>query len=117
LFIPLLPLGQTQQNHRIDEAAFEAKGWDLHNTKYDQSKWDTFALYLSTHGSNYAYKNKKPADLTWVLVMRLLRNIVAHENDVHWTGITACLQQVLVYMKKRENFRELIRAEEESIKL
>lgn len=115
LFIPLLPLGQRQKDHRLNEAKFEADSNKLHFNSFNTDNYDNFALYLINHQANHEYSAHTPATLTWVLVMHLLRNIVAHEKSRHWIDINDCLQNVLVYTKTRQNFRALIHAEEDAV--
>lgn len=110
LVIPILPLGQNQAEHKIDEPSFEQAAHQLAQTSFDAAQWNNFATYLTTHPANPAYRNLQPndADFTWVKTMRLLRNIVAHENSLLWNGVQACLQQVIHYTGSRDNFRSLL---------
>jgi len=115
LFIPLLPLGQNQKDQKIDEQGFDALAWNLFNNQFNQAGWNAFANYLTQHPANPAYANKQPANVTWVLIMRMLRNIIAHEKDLNWSGLTACLTEVLLFTQTQQNFRALIFAYEESL--
>jgi hypothetical protein len=89
--------------------------WGLHNAVFSQNGWAQFANFLTQHVANPAYVHKQPNDVTWVLVMRMLRNIVAHEKTINWSGLMACLNEVIVYTKTRANFRSLITAYEQSL--
>jgi len=115
LFLPLLPLGQNQKEQKIDENGFDQLAWGLHNAVFSQNGWAQFANFLTQHVANPAYVHKQPNDVTWVLVMRMLRNIVAHEKTINWSGLMACLNEVIVYTKTRANFRSLITAYEQSL--
>lgn len=115
LFIPLLPLGQNQKDHKIDEQTFEAAGWNLHNTVFKQGEWHGFAQFLTQHPANPNYRQKNPNQISWVLSMRMLRNIVAHESRIKWASVTDCLKRVVAYTSTRQNFRELISAYEQCI--
>jgi hypothetical protein len=114
-FVPLLSLDHNQKDERVDEDKFQADADKLHNETFLNTNYDSFATYLISHPANQAHAAKTPSDLTWVLVMRMLRNIVAIEHRLHWRGIYECLQQILQYTRTRENFRALIRAEEEAL--
>jgi hypothetical protein len=106
----LLPLGKTesQKEHEINEQQFEKAGINLHTTLFDQGQWDNFANYLVQHPANESHRSKMPHEITWVLLIQLLRNIVEYESHSDWKGILECLDQVLLYTKSRQNFRELI---------
>lgn len=91
-----------QIDERKSEAEAEAAAWKLHNDlNLDNNDFDNLATYLLTHPANITYGGRSPSTVTWVLFVWLLRNIVAHENAVNWSGIAACVQQILVYKKKR----------------
>jgi len=115
LFLPLLPLGQNQKDQQIDEQKFEADAWGLFNTVFNQNGWNQFATFLTQHAANPDYSNKQPQQLTWVLVMRMLRNIIAHEKNLNWTGLMTCLDEVILFTSSRTNFRSLIATYEESL--
>ena len=72
LFIPLLPLGRSQKDHKIDEPTFEASSYQLAATHFDNAKWGAFAQFLTQHPSNFSYAALQPNNLSWVLVMRML---------------------------------------------
>ena len=112
LFLPLLPLGQNQKEWKVDETSFESNAYDLHKNHFEVGNWPAFALYLTSHVANPFYAKKSPHEVTWVLVMRMLRNIVAHEQSMQWAGVVDCLNQVLKYTKNRDNFRVLVRTYE-----
>jgi len=115
LFAPLLPLSQSQKDQKIDEGKFNQLAWNLHNTLFDQAQWPRLAQYVTQHPANHTYANMQPQQISWVLLMRMLRNIVAHERDVKWVGLSQCLQEVLIYTRTRENFRSLVHAYEQSV--
>ena len=115
LFIPLLPLGQEEKEDHLYIDEFEQQAGIL-SAKFDNTKWQAFASYLLKHTANErGYGDRSEDPLTWALVMRLLRNIVAHESSIRWTGVADCLKQVLCYTKTKDNFRQLIHIEEQCI--
>jgi hypothetical protein len=108
LFAPLLPVSQQQKDKKLDETKFEGQAQALCLSSFDTTKRVAVASYLTQHPANPSYVSKLPTDVTWVLFMRLLRNILAHEYDVDWTGLQGCLDLVLELTHTRENFRQLI---------
>jgi hypothetical protein len=115
LFLPLLPLGQIPKDHKINEQQLETAGKNLDVTLFDQGQWNNFATFLTQHPSNSEYSNKKPNEITWVMIMQLLRNVVSYESQLNWKGITSCMEQILLYTKTRRNFQALIHANELAI--
>jgi len=103
----------------MNDNQFENQAYALFNAKFDTNKWPQFANYLITHPANPTYHNNNnkynAQTLTWVLVMRLMRNIIAHEHQLKWQGLMATLGEVLQFTKSRENFRELIQIYENFI--
>jgi hypothetical protein len=122
LFARLLPLAQiqnSQQQHgymykgpKIDESKFEHEAWNLHNAVFDQAQWPQLAQYVTQHPANPSYAKMNSQQISWVVLMRMLRNILAHERDLKWTGLSQCVQQVLRYTRTAQNFRLLIHAYE-----
>ena len=106
LMIPLLPLVQCQ--HAIDLREYETAATAYAEKNFNHDRWERFAQYLCSHCRNHDYHNLQIAQLTWMDVMRMLRNIVAHEQDVYWSGIVECVQQVVTYMQSRQYFREFL---------
>jgi len=108
LFVPLLPLGQLQKEKKINEVTFDdACNQLLANGVFENAQWDHFAHFLINHAANPVYANKgyAPNNVTWVLALRMLRNIVAHEHTSNWAGLKDCLQEVVLFTKSRHNFR------------
>lgn len=125
MFAPLIPLGQNQAEHNMDENQFETDAWAL-ATEFDSAHWKGFAEFLvfgpdpadpdSNPNSDYPAKHPAPErTLTWVLIMRLLRNAFSHQKEISWTGLARIKAHVLLYMKSRVNFRRLVRCYEACI--
>jgi hypothetical protein len=134
MFAQLIPLGQNQQENKIDEDKFETEAWAL-SAEFEPLEWANFARFLingpdsarsmdQTVNPNYTYplnasKEGASADKTkyrvpetgldkWVIVMRLLRNIFGHQKHIKWQGLADVKARVLSYMKSALNFRRLI---------
>ena len=107
-------MGQIQKVKKINEPQFEQDAWNL-SVKFDAAEWNNFAQFLTQHVANQAYAKYLPNQITWVLVMRMLRNIMAHESSVLFVGLKQCLRKVVKYTRTEDNFRALLDAEERNI--
>ena len=67
----------------MDEA-FEDDMDEMYNSigeeQLREEKWRIFALYLKTHPANAQVENSDPYRFSWIIVIRLCRNIIAHEQ-------------------------------------
>jgi len=127
MFIPLIPLGQLQVERKMDQALLEMIAADL-ATHFEAANESDFKSWLvngpdpskkldPTVNPNYTYPPKHPnpgVSLTsWVLVVKLLRNILSHQKDVTWKGLQAVKTHVLAYMKNSDAFAEFVRCYEQ----
>lgn len=80
----LLPLGQKQNGSLLNENQFEDAANLLHRDMFEVKNYDAFALYIINHvaNSDCVSNGSQLNGLSWVLVMRLLSTIVAHESDI-----------------------------------
>lgn len=125
MFAPLIPLGQNQQDQKMNETKFEQTAQALAE-KFDLDQWENFANYLVNGpdrdkkgdpkvnpNCNYTYPKKYPTPRTdleqWVVVMRLLRNIFSHQRDPNWGGLAVAKAKILAYMKSAANFQLLVK--------
>jgi len=119
MFVPLIPLGQLQSDSKMDEAKFEAQATQFAGKHFEASNQAAFRTWLvngpdparktdKLANPNHTYPPKHPnpgvSFTSWVLVVRLLRNIFSHQKDLDWRGLSSVKTQVLSYMRTPINF-------------
>eukprot|EP01121_Diplochlamys_sp_Union-15-3_P013274 TRINITY_DN4096_c0_g1_i4.p1 TRINITY_DN4096_c0_g1~~TRINITY_DN4096_c0_g1_i4.p1 ORF type:complete len:545 (+),score=40.28 TRINITY_DN4096_c0_g1_i4:175-1809(+) len=74
---------------------------DIRASNY--GNWDSFAMYLKTHPANPDQLASDIESISWMMMIRLARNIFCHERYFDWRGLRELDQKMLEYFKLREN--------------
>jgi len=125
MFVPLIPLGQLTKEQKMDETKFEADAQTFATTHFNAANELQFKKWLiygpdpmysldENVNPNYTYAKKRcdPATLSWVLVVRMLRNIFGHQKDITWQSLSEVKDRILSYMQNPINFNEFVRCYE-----
>lgn len=70
--------------------------------------WEVFAEYLKTHPANPQQWITPSHDISWMMVIRLMRNILCHERSMRFDGLRQFARKTLDYFRERAHFHDFL---------
>jgi hypothetical protein len=115
LVLSLIPLRENSQN--IDLKKFENQASKLYEKEFNKERWIPSTSYLLNHGCNSLFKKQNNLNnLSWFDIIKLLRNIIAHEKSLNWENVKTTINEIILFFKSRENFQKFLKLYENSKK-
>jgi len=70
--------------------------------------WDTFGTYLRTHPANPNQLHSRLDDISWIMVVRLMRNIFCHEHYIDWRSLLELKKFSVAFFGSLEKVQECL---------
>ncbi|KAH3762134.1 hypothetical protein Pelo_6023 [Pelomyxa schiedti] len=82
-FIALIP---ARANNSVVDAVFEEEMKKLFTSPM-KTRWEAFVMFLKTHRANPGQERLSVDNISWISMIRLMRNIFSHEYSFSWYSL------------------------------